>query len=158
MDYRIARPSDQPALAAFDCNSSGSRYEEEVEEFIRTRVWAWSLQREGDPRLLVLSENGRLVGVAAHRQAQLTISGRAQPARKLEVLALQTPYQGETRDGVRLSSALISAALADIEARDPDASPFGIVHSSNARSIGLLARAGLTNLVPYGPPYLLAYS
>lgn len=159
MDYRSAAPEDQSALQAFTCDTSGARYEAEVEAFIQTRAWAWSLGVEGDPRLLVITEpDGDLIGVVAHRRTMLTVTGRAQAVRKIEVLALQTAYQGVTQGGVRHSSALISAALTDIGARDGDVATMAIVHSSNIRSIRLLARAGLANLAPYAPPYVLVYS
>lgn len=155
---RVAHEADTELLADFRCANPGVVWEEEAEEFIRKQLMMWALApaaQEDDPRVLLTvgSSDGALLAVGAHERIMLRdeASGRALLASKIEVVAVATAWQGRRIGSspgfeARVSDVVMSALLADIEARVPprDARVMAVVHEQNVRSIAVCRRFGLT--------------
>lgn len=152
-NVRHGSEDDRELLSLFQCADPDSRFEAEVELFIRDQLLDWALAPNAagdDPRLLLLllSDTNELIGVAAHERTTLvTGRGVAFDATKLEVAALNKQWQGRRfSTGERASDVLMSALMKDVVTRMPPryARIFGVVHKDNRRSVGLCRRYGLT--------------
>ncbi len=150
---RPAVASDRAALQAFSCAQPGAPWEEEVEAFVRDRLWEWASDpraKSNDPRLLLLLESatGNLLGVAAHEKIVLLGPGKKEfAASRLHLLAIVRDWQGRRfGSGERVSDVMFSAALKDITDRVPPrhARVFAVVHEKNERSLKACRRHGFT--------------
>lgn len=123
---RLIGDGDEPLLQSFSCTDpDGAPWQREVELHIRRDLFYWLTApgaRVDDPRglLMVARGSGRLVGVVAHRRADL----------------------------VSASDVLMAAALTDIDGRSGTLDfVHALVHPDNVRSLALCRRNGLTTEV-----------
>jgi hypothetical protein len=147
---RVATEADREALESFSC-SGGLHCEDEVEEFIRTRILDTHDSEVADYRLLLAFDEKVLAGVIAHRMDLLTMSdGSLFYARLVQVIAVGGQYRGSVFiDGSRLSDRLL-ATMIDEVFRSTGSDIFtAIIASENDRSIELIERCGSWTQVAY---------
>ncbi len=147
---RPAREGDTQALDAFRC-STGPWYEQEVEDYVRTRALAQSVENPESYRLLLVLESGVLVACLAHHlEILLRDRGGGIPAARLHVLAISTGHQGRRlAGGERLADVVMATLIADaLEILEVEVVT-AIVARDNLRSIALCERNGLRSQVQY---------
>lgn len=155
--YRPINNGDWATVERLSCATSNQQWDVEVESFIRTGLRPWmdvSIECGDEPRVLVIldEEPAVIVGIGAHAKSELRDSGFEVAARRLQVAALNVEAQGGSdAEGNRYSSMLISALIQDAQEVDPGARIYALVHRDNARSLGMLARAGLVRTVVMPP-------
>lgn len=151
---RPARRADTAALATFRC-STGAWFEDEVEDYIRTRAMGHAAAKD-NYHLLVACEGPRILAVLGHADEALIFpDGDTSWAARLQVVAIATTDQGrQLSNAGRLSdvlmATLITAALREHETEVVTA----IVAQENSRSIALCERNGLRSQVRYGRSYI----
>jgi|JI10StandDraft_1071094.scaffolds.fasta_scaffold55623_5 hypothetical protein len=150
---RTYRQNDSARLRSFNCASAGTKWQVEVEQFVRNQLHDWAIapvaKAKQDSRviLLICRSSRDLVGVAAHELASLASSdGTTFVGTKIEVVAVSSNWQGRTfSSGERASDVLMSAVMHDIATRRrPPRSNlvFAVVHKDNTRSIAMCQRHG----------------
>ena len=106
---RLARSSDAASLSSFGC-STGTWYEDEVEQYLQTRAMdVWRVRGPHlDHRLLLFEQGHEIVAVAAHEVMDLRAPGGVTlTGTHLTVLALAADTKGarSTCSARRLSRA-----------------------------------------------------
>jgi hypothetical protein len=146
---RPASERDGPALGAFRC-STGHAFEQEVEDFVRQKALRLALWPEADYRLLLVLDDERIAGCAAHHRDALLLVDRTIVATRLSLLALARADQGRRlEDGRRLSDLVMSTLIVDaLKTRESDVLT-AIVARDNLRSIRLCERNGLRSQIRY---------
>jgi hypothetical protein len=142
---------DRGRLARFKCADVSVAWQAEVEDFVQNHLFDWRyapLAHDNDPRVLLLlsAATDELIGIAAHERVILQANEASFRATKLEVVAIETDWQGGTIAGQRVSDVLMSGAMTDIIARVPErfARVLAVVHEDNERSIKVCRRYGFT--------------
>jgi hypothetical protein len=165
---RAVRNEDLTALAGFSC-SSGTEWEEEVEEQIRGplphRYLGW-VGSDADPRMLVvLAQDGDILAVAAHHvEAKVVgVPGGVQDIRPtyLEVLAVSLRARRTVVDigqdpALTFGEFTYDVTMTDIRNRTGrDPLIFGRVNWEHVISLAFCDRVGLsTELVNEDPTYV----
>jgi len=148
---REARESDAESIEYFRC-SSGPWYEEEAENYIRTRMLRASLEEKSQLKILLAIEDKRLVGCGAYRPEGLILDdGSLLLAMRLQVMALSLADQGRRlQDRARLSDFFIQTVISDtLEHRLSTGAVTAIAAKDNPRSITVCERNGLQSQVQY---------
>lgn len=147
---RLAEEHDRLALRAFRCLPEGLDDEEEpddvdhVEGWINDAALDWSTDPNADdPRLIVMEEDGRLVGVAAHEGSVEPVFGRF-----VLVVAIGSLYHDN-----RFGRALLSATLRDCAERAPGAIAHWLVRRSNEPSVRMCGALGKITRTEEGETY-----
>jgi hypothetical protein len=147
---RPAHEGDTQALDAFRC-SAGPWYEQEVEDYARSRALAQALESPESYRLLLVLESGVLIAcVAHHLEMSLRHGGNGIVAARLHMLAISIEHQGRrSAGGTRLSDIVMATLIADaLEIREVEVAT-AIVARENLRSIALCERNELRSQVQY---------
>jgi hypothetical protein len=146
---------DAHSLDAFRC-STGPWYEQEVEDYVRSRALAQALENPGSYRLLLVLESDVLIACLAHHlEMLLRDRGNGIVAARLHVLAISIEHQGRRlAGGTRLSDIVMATLIADaLEIREVEVAT-AIVASENLRSIALCERNGLRSQVQYNGSHI----
>lgn len=153
--FRPAEERDRDPLSEFRC-SRGTIHETEVQQFIRGAALDHALIEGTSYRLLVVLEDERLIGVAAHHPELLLVATSREgeftgtTATRLQVMALSLDRQGHhLRDGRRLSDLVMQMLIHEAIASRDSAVLSAIVAQANVRSIALCERNGLTSQIQY---------
>lgn len=147
---RVAEASDADSIDAFRC-STGRWYEEEVEDYVRSRALSLALDTPTNFRLLLAFEEDRLIGCCAHRlEGLMRGDGHLLLAVRLQLMAIATGDQGRVLDnGERLSDLLMQSILSDALSTQGTGVLTAIVARDNLRSLALCERHGLRSQVEY---------
>jgi L-amino acid N-acyltransferase YncA len=156
-DEVVVRPpgeGDHEAVSSFAC-STGRWYEDEVQEYVRTRALQDARRLRGYA-FLVAEEAERLIACMAYTPEAIEYGERNMIlAMRLQVLAIATADQGRVLQSAgRLSDALLQTLIAEAAPMAADGLLTVIVARDNLRSVRLCERNGFGSQIAHSTDYV----
>lgn len=132
---RAAEPADRDELARFACARPERPFELEVEEFVREAM-SWADDPDGvDREVLVLEDDGEIVGVVMHEDDD--------GDRFINALAIRNDHQAQG-----LGKLVLTTVLDDLSERYPGCVATWLVAPANFASHALAESVGAEAIYP----------
>jgi hypothetical protein len=158
---RRIRATDRAVLSGFRC-SGGAWYEDEIETYVRTRLFDAHNEREphNHHQVILLEDSAAgMVGVGAHEEEDARVGANELTTSYLALVAVRSDYQGtvvvdggqldDDRPSPTLGRYLMEVLLSDLLSYDRQPYVRAVVARENERSLRLCDRVGLAVETPF---------